>query len=60
MVLRLATLPPTDRMSIIESDQPLAVGSVQRQRIIEAVRLLRRHRHPSPGFSIGVAFTRNL
>ena len=46
MVLRLATLLPTDRMSIIESDQPFAVRSVQRQRIIEAVRLLRRHRHP--------------
>jgi hypothetical protein len=31
MVLRLATLLPADRMSIIESDLPLAVRSVQRQ-----------------------------
>jgi hypothetical protein len=46
MVLRLATLLPADRMSIIESDQPFALRSVQRQSIIEAVRLLRRHRYP--------------
>jgi hypothetical protein len=45
MVLRPATRLPADRMSIIESHQPFAVRSVQRQRVIEAVRFLRRHRY---------------
>ncbi len=47
MVPRLATLPVADRMSVIEADQALAVWPVQRERIVEAVRLFRRRRHPT-------------
>jgi hypothetical protein len=32
-------------VGVIKADQPLAVRPVQRQRIIESVRLLRRHRY---------------
>ena len=46
MVLRFTTLLPRDRMGIIEADQPLAVRPVQRQRVVDAMRLLRRHRRP--------------
>jgi hypothetical protein len=46
MILRRASLLPRDRMSIIETDQPLAVRSVQRERIVDTVRLFRRHWHP--------------
>ena len=45
MVLRLSALPPPDRMGVVEADQPLAVRSVQRERVVDAVRLLRRYRH---------------
>jgi len=46
MVLRFAALAPADRMGIVEACQPLPVRPVQRQRIVDVVRLLRRHRHP--------------
>jgi hypothetical protein len=32
-------------VGIVEADQPLAIRPVQRQRIVEAMRLLRRNRH---------------
>ncbi len=47
MVPRLATLPPRDRMSVVEADQPLAIRSVQSERVIQSMGLLRRHRHAS-------------
>jgi hypothetical protein len=37
--LRGTPSPPFDRMSVVEADQALAMLSMQRQRIIEAVRL---------------------
>jgi hypothetical protein len=46
MVVRLSALPPPDRMGVVEADQPLAVRSVQRELVVDAVRLLQRHRHP--------------
>lgn len=48
MVLRLAALLPRHRMGVVEADQPLAIRPVQRQRVVDAVRLLRRFRHPRP------------
>src|SRR5215831_14327797 len=46
MVLRLATLLPTNWMRVVESDQARTVGPVQGERIIDAVGFSRRHRHP--------------
>ena len=48
-------------MGIVESDQPLAVRPVQRQRIVDAVRLLRRdwhprHRKPDPVTTLRVRY----
>jgi hypothetical protein len=45
MVLRLAASPPRHPMGVIEADQSLAVRPVQRERVVDAVRLLRRHGH---------------
>jgi hypothetical protein len=45
MVLRLPALAPRHRVGIVEADQPLAVRSMQRERIIEAVWFVRRYRH---------------
>ena len=45
MVLRLAGPLPRDRMGIVEPDQPLAIRPVQRERVVDAMRLLLRHRH---------------
>jgi hypothetical protein len=45
MVLRLAALLARHWMGVVEADQPLAIRPVQRQRIIQAVRFLRRRRH---------------
>ena len=45
MVLRLAALPSARRMRVVESDQPLTIRSVERQRVVEAMRLLRRRGH---------------
>jgi hypothetical protein len=33
-------------MGIVEADQPLAIRPMQRERVVDAVRLLRRYRHP--------------
>ena len=46
MVLRIAALLPCDRMGIIEPDQPFAVRPMQCERVVDAMRLLRRHRRP--------------
>src|SRR5207248_7897087 len=46
MVLRLATLLSRHGMSVVEADQPLAIRAVQRERVVDAVWLLRRRRHP--------------
>ena len=46
MVLRGAALLPRDRMGVVEADQPLAIRPVQGERVVDAVRLLRRCRHP--------------
>ena len=59
MVVRLSALPPPDRMGVVEADQPLAVRSVQRERVVDAVRLLRRRKDPcydrsNPMASFGV------
>ena len=45
MILRLATLLPANRMSVVDSNQPLAIPSMQSKRVIQSVRLLRRDRH---------------
>ena len=46
MVVRLAALLPRDWVGIVESDQPLALRAGQRERVVDAVRLLRQHRRP--------------
>jgi hypothetical protein len=46
MVVRLATPPSANRMSIVKADHPLAIRPMQRQRVVDAMWLLRRHRHP--------------
>ncbi len=46
MVLRLAALLLRDWMCIVEADQPLAIRSVQRERVVDPMGLLRRHGHP--------------
>jgi len=33
-------------MGIVEADQTLALGAMQRKGIVDAMRLLRRYRHP--------------
>jgi hypothetical protein len=40
MVLRLVARLPTNRMSIVEPDQPLAIRPVQGQRIVDTMGLL--------------------
>ena len=45
MVLRITAFLPADRMRVVEPDQPLALRPVQRERVVDAVRLLRRRRH---------------
>ena len=59
MVLRLSAHPLADRMSVIETNQPLAMRPMQRQRVVDAVRLRRRHGHlcddePDPVAALGV------
>lgn len=46
MVLWVAALLPCHWMRIVEADKPLAVRPVQRERVVDTMRLLRRHRHP--------------
>ena len=46
-------------MRVVEADQPLTVRPVQRQRVVDAVGFLRRHRHsrhdqPDPMTALGV------
>lgn len=41
MVLRLATLLPRHRTRIVEADQPFTARPVQRQRLVQPLRLLR-------------------
>src|SRR5438067_4550789 len=45
MVLRLAAPTRADRMGIVEANQPLAIPPMQCERVVDAVRLLRRPRH---------------
>jgi hypothetical protein len=45
MVLRFAAPAPIDRMRIVKADQPLAIGPMQCERVVDAVWFLRRHRH---------------
>ena len=33
-------------MGIVEAHQPLAIRPIQRERVVDAMRLRRRHRHP--------------
>jgi hypothetical protein len=33
-------------MSIVEPDEPFAIRTMQRERVVDAMRLLGRHRHP--------------
>ena len=47
MVLCLPALLARYRMGVVEANKPLAIRSVQRQRIVQPVRLLRRYRHLS-------------
>jgi len=46
MVLWFGALPPGDRMCVIEADQPLAIRSVQREGVVNAVWLLSGGRDP--------------
>ena len=46
MVLRLAAPLPPDRVGIVEPGQPLTIRPMQRERVVDAIRLLRRDRHP--------------
>jgi hypothetical protein len=59
MVQRLATPLPGSRVGIVESDQPLALRAMQGERVVDAMRLLRRHRHqrhdePDPVPAVGI------
>lgn len=46
MVLRVPSNLPFHWMGVVESNEPFANRTVQRQRIVDAVRLLGRHRYP--------------
>ncbi len=46
MILRLPALLLCHRMRVVETDQPPTIRPMQRERIIDAMRLLQRHRHP--------------
>ncbi len=48
MVLRLAALLLRHWMRVVEADSPLAIRPVERERVAQPVRLLRRHPHPRP------------
>jgi len=47
VILRLTTPLVGYRVSIVKTDQPLAIRPVKRQRIVQAMRLFRSHRNPS-------------
>ncbi len=46
MVLRFTAFLLRDWMRVVEADQPLAGRPVQRERLVQPVRLFRRHRRP--------------
>ena len=46
MILWLAAPLFRHRMRVVEPDQPLAAGAVQRERLVDPMRLLRRQWHP--------------
>ena len=46
MVQRPAAPLPGSRVGIVEPDQTLALRAMQGERVVDAMRLLRRHRHP--------------
>jgi hypothetical protein len=59
MVLRVAPPLTSDRMSVVEPNQSLAVRPVQRERVVQPMRLLRRrryacHHEPDPVTALGV------
>ncbi len=45
MILRLASCLPGYPMGVVEADQPTAIGSVKRQRVIQSMRLFSRYRN---------------
>jgi hypothetical protein len=59
MILRTTVLLLGYRVGIVKADQSFGVETVQRQRIIESVRPLHRHRHarhhePDPVTTFGI------
>lgn len=46
MILRLAVPSPGYRMGVVKTDQPLANRSMKGQRVVQTMRLFRRHRNP--------------
>ena len=46
MVLGFASSLPRDGVRVVESDQPLSVGAMQRKRVAQAMRSFRRCRDP--------------
>ena len=59
MVLRSAALLPGHGMGVVEADQSFATWPMQRERVVDAVRLLRRYRHlpdsePDPATALRV------
>lgn len=51
MVVRLAAPSVADRMRIVKVDRPLAARSLQRQRVVDTMRLLELRRHLDASFS---------
>jgi len=45
MILGIAALLPPHRMGVVETNQPFTVPSMERQRIVQTVRLLRSNRN---------------
>ena len=61
MILRFATPLPPDGMRGVEPDKSLALTPVQRQRVVDAVRLLwlrrhPRHHQPDPMAALGIHY----
>lgn len=46
MILRVASILASHRMGIVEPDESLTIRTVQRERIVNAMRFLGGHRHP--------------
>ena len=49
MILQVATSLPAHRVEIVEARQALAVRAMKRGRVVQRVRLLRRHGDPGHG-----------